>query len=212
LVKSRRSSKKYRICTDSIAKTAGTTKRSTWSPAAKSRYDRCLKKVDEKQTNEGVKAAERAWQKTLRKRSTMPQHGTGGTRELTGQTASNSVVGGKRMQVSHTVYARIGGLIREFSLPVSVRATARAARNLLQRDDPTAPKKPAAGTRQTAGTTTAPPPAPKAPKPEAEKKKPEEEEEGNDKKKHKSPGVIGRTMLGLNPYTKRHRSVPIYRG
>ena len=39
-------SKKYRICTDSIAKTAGTTKRSEWSKAAKKRYDRCLKKVD----------------------------------------------------------------------------------------------------------------------------------------------------------------------
>jgi len=39
------SSFKYKVCTDSIAKTAGTTKRGTWSPAAKGRYDRCLKKV-----------------------------------------------------------------------------------------------------------------------------------------------------------------------
>jgi len=204
LVVPRRSSKKYRICTDSIAKTAGTTKRSTWSPAAKSRYDRCLKKVDEKQTNEqgGFTGKERirAYSAKLKRK---PQYGRGGQRQSQGIDPTS--------QVSHTVYARIGGLIREFSLPVSVRATARAARNLLQRDDPTAPKKPAAGTRQTTGTTAAPPPAPKAPKPEAEKKKPEEEE-GNDKKKHKSPGVIGRTMLGLNPYTKRHRSVPIYRG
>ena len=207
----RRSSKKYRICTDSIAKTAGTPKRSTWSPAAKSRYDRCLKKVDEKQTNEDSPTAAASWAQTLRKRSFKPKKGQAGTEVLTGQGKGNPVVGGKRMQVSHTIYDRIGDLIKEYSLPVSVRATARAARNLLQRDDPTAPKKPAAGTRQTTGTTAAPPPAPKAPKPEAEKKKPEEEE-GNDKKKHKSPGVIGRTMLGLNPYTKRHRSVPIYRG
>jgi hypothetical protein len=39
------SSFKYRVCTDSIAKTAGTPKRSKWSSAAKARYDRCLKKV-----------------------------------------------------------------------------------------------------------------------------------------------------------------------
>ena len=43
---SSRGGKKYRICTDSIAKTAGTPKRSTWSPAAKSRYARCLRKVE----------------------------------------------------------------------------------------------------------------------------------------------------------------------
>jgi hypothetical protein len=109
----RKSNKKYRICTDSIAKTAGTTKRSTWSLAAKSRYDRCLKKVGKKQTNEGVISAKLAWEKTLRKRRTRPQHGTGGTGELTGQTAANPVVGGKRMQVSHTVYDRIGDLIKE---------------------------------------------------------------------------------------------------
>ena len=36
---------KYKVCTDSIAKTAGTPKRSDWSSAAKARYDRCLKKV-----------------------------------------------------------------------------------------------------------------------------------------------------------------------
>jgi hypothetical protein len=41
------SSFKYRVCTDSIAKTAGTTKRSTWSKGAKRRYDRCLDKVEE---------------------------------------------------------------------------------------------------------------------------------------------------------------------
>ena len=38
---------KYKVCTDSIAKTAGTQKRSAWSPPAKNRYDRCLKKVTE---------------------------------------------------------------------------------------------------------------------------------------------------------------------
>ena len=109
---SSRGGKKYRICTDSIAKTAGTPKRSTWSPAAKSRYDRCLKKVDEKQTNEDSPTASRKWGETLRKRKFKPQHGTGGTNELTGKTASNPTVAGK-LQVSHTVYARIGGLIRE---------------------------------------------------------------------------------------------------
>jgi hypothetical protein len=45
------SSFKYRVCTDSIAKTAGTTKRSTWSKGAKRRYDRCLKKVTESKGN-----------------------------------------------------------------------------------------------------------------------------------------------------------------
>tara|TARA_R110001599_G_scaffold278933_2_gene480250 strand:- start:3742 stop:4023 length:282 start_codon:yes stop_codon:yes gene_type:complete len=45
------SSFKYRVCTDSIAKTAGTTKRSTWSKGAKRRYDRCLKKVTESRGN-----------------------------------------------------------------------------------------------------------------------------------------------------------------
>jgi hypothetical protein len=38
---------KYRVCTDSIAKTAGTPKRSKWGKAAKRRYDRCLSKVTE---------------------------------------------------------------------------------------------------------------------------------------------------------------------
>jgi len=42
------SSFKYKVCTDSIAKTAGTTKRSTWGKDAKRRYDRCLKKVTER--------------------------------------------------------------------------------------------------------------------------------------------------------------------
>ena len=45
------SSFKYRVCTDSIAKTAGTPKRSKWSKAAKRRYDRCLKKVTESREN-----------------------------------------------------------------------------------------------------------------------------------------------------------------
>jgi len=203
----KRSSRKYRICTDSIAKTAGTPKRSTWSPAAKSRYDRCLKKVDEKQTNEVVQAAKLRWEKTLRRRKFQKQHGTGGTTELTGQTAANPTIGGKRMQVSHTVYDRIGGLIREFSLPVSVRATARAAKKYVQ-GDPTAPKKPAAGTRQTTGTTTtaAPPPAPKSPKPEAEKKNPEEEETP------KKAGMVQRLIRGQNPYTQKHSAGTVYRG
>ena len=42
----------YAICTDSIAKTAGTTKRSEWSEAAKERYDRCIKDV-KKESVEG---------------------------------------------------------------------------------------------------------------------------------------------------------------
>jgi len=43
-------SKKYRICTVSIGKTAGTQERSEWSKEEKKRYDSCLKKVDEKKT------------------------------------------------------------------------------------------------------------------------------------------------------------------
>ena len=51
ILESTQSSFKYRVCTDSIAKTAGTTKRSTWSKGAKRRYDRCLKKVTESMGN-----------------------------------------------------------------------------------------------------------------------------------------------------------------
>lgn len=40
-------SKKYRVCTVSIGKTAGTQDRSEWSEEEKERYDRCLKKVKE---------------------------------------------------------------------------------------------------------------------------------------------------------------------
>ena len=47
LLEKKSKSFKYKVCTDSIAKTAGTPKRSTWGPAAKGRYDRCLKKVTE---------------------------------------------------------------------------------------------------------------------------------------------------------------------
>ena len=47
LLEKKSKSFKYKVCTDSIAKTAGTPKRSTWSPSAKDRYDRCLKKVTE---------------------------------------------------------------------------------------------------------------------------------------------------------------------
>jgi endonuclease YncB( thermonuclease family) len=47
LLEKKSKSFKYKVCTDSIAKTAGTPKRSTWSSSAKDRYDRCLKKVTE---------------------------------------------------------------------------------------------------------------------------------------------------------------------
>ena len=40
-------SKKYRICTVSIGKTAGTQERSEWNEEEKKRYDSCLKKVKE---------------------------------------------------------------------------------------------------------------------------------------------------------------------
>ena len=43
-------SKKYRVCTVSIGKTAGTQDRSEWSEEEKERYDRCLKKVKEIKT------------------------------------------------------------------------------------------------------------------------------------------------------------------
>ena len=36
----------YAICTDSIAKTAGTSKRSEWSEDAKDRYEKCLKDIN----------------------------------------------------------------------------------------------------------------------------------------------------------------------
>jgi len=39
--------KKYRVCTASIAKTAGTSKRSEWNKGDKARYDSCLDKVEE---------------------------------------------------------------------------------------------------------------------------------------------------------------------
>ena len=35
----------WAICTDSIAKTAGTTERSEWSEAEMERYERCVKDV-----------------------------------------------------------------------------------------------------------------------------------------------------------------------
>lgn len=40
-------SSKFRICTDSIAKTEGTTERSKWSSDAEKRYKRCKKHVQE---------------------------------------------------------------------------------------------------------------------------------------------------------------------
>ena len=42
----RKEKNEFAICTDSIAKTEGTSKRSKWSADAKARYDRCLKHVD----------------------------------------------------------------------------------------------------------------------------------------------------------------------
>jgi hypothetical protein len=35
----------YAICTDSIAKTAGTTERSEWSDSANDRYEKCIKNL-----------------------------------------------------------------------------------------------------------------------------------------------------------------------
>jgi hypothetical protein len=114
---SRRSSRKYRICTDSIAHTAGTTKRSTWSSAAKSRYDRCLRKVENnKYTNEqmaptGSRIAQENLKKWRRGLARKPQFGAGGQRQATGIDPTVPAVPGQ--QVSHTVYARIGALISE---------------------------------------------------------------------------------------------------
>ena len=47
-------SKKYRICTVSIGKTAGTQERSEWSEEEKKRYDSCLKKVKEGKRSEKI--------------------------------------------------------------------------------------------------------------------------------------------------------------
>lgn len=47
LLERKESSFKYKVCTDSIAKTAGTPERGKWGTAAKGRYDRCLEKVTE---------------------------------------------------------------------------------------------------------------------------------------------------------------------
>jgi hypothetical protein len=114
---SSRGGRKYRICTDSIAHTAGTTKRSTWSPAAKSRYDRCLRKVENnKYTNEqmaptGSRIAQENLKKWRRGLARKPQFGAGGQRQATGIDPTVPAVPGQ--QVSHTVYARIGALISE---------------------------------------------------------------------------------------------------
>lgn len=120
---SRRSSRKYRICTDSIAHTAGTTKRSTWSPAAKSRYDRCLRKVENnKYTNEQsptkptgpvgsptANLASAKFSRDLSRQTTLTQ------RRTYRQEKAPTVIGGKKvgMEASHTVYDRIGALISE---------------------------------------------------------------------------------------------------
>jgi len=119
---SSRGGKKYRICTDSIAHTAGTTKRSTWSPAAKSRYDRCLRKVENnKYTNEqspikptgpvGSPTANANLAKRDRGMSRIPKLAKAAQFGQVKQT----VVGGKKVgtEVSHTVYDRIGALISE---------------------------------------------------------------------------------------------------
>lgn len=119
---SSRGGKKYRICTDSIAKTAGTPKRSTWSPAAKSRYDRCLRKVENnKYTNEqsptqptgalGSPTANANLAKRDRGMSRIPKM----EKDTQFGQVKQTVRGGKKIgsEVSHTVYDRIGALLSE---------------------------------------------------------------------------------------------------
>ena len=188
--------------------------------------------MDEKQTNEDSPTAAASWAQTLRKRSFKPKKGQAGTEVLTGQGKGNPVVGGKRMQVAHTTYDRIGGLIREF---IVAKAAYRAAKKYVQ-GDPNAPKKPSSAgswggppgggtgvqmtgggpaTSKSAGTNitgTGKPTEPefKSKKPEEKKpeeKKPKEEEEGP-----KKAGMFQRLIRGQNPYTQKHDPGTAYRG